>query len=80
VRLIILPPYCPELNPIEKLWDHLKDSICNRIDDTIEQLEDKISEFLKAFWESPPRIASLVGDGWMLSEVNASSKIDKQPV
>jgi transposase len=72
VRLITLPPYCPELNPIEKLWDHLKDTICNRIDDTIEQLEKKMDEFLKAFWESPERIASLVGDGWMLSEVNAT--------
>jgi len=75
VRIIVLPPYCPELNPIEKLWDHLKDTICNRIDDTIEELEDKITEFLKAFWESPPRIKSLIGDGWMLSEVNASLKI-----
>jgi len=75
VRLITLPPYCPELNPIEKLWDQLKDTICNRIDDTIEALEEKITEFLKGFWESPSKIASLVGDGWMLSEVNASSKI-----
>jgi len=57
VRMITLPPYCPEVNPVEKLWDHLKDTLCDRIDDTIEQLEDKITEFLKAFWESPERIA-----------------------
>ncbi len=25
VRLVFLPPYCPELNPIERLWRDLKD-------------------------------------------------------
>lgn len=27
LRLIFLPPYSPELNPIEKFWSHLKKSI-----------------------------------------------------
>jgi DDE superfamily endonuclease len=30
VRLIALPPYSPELNPVEKLWDQLKDRLCNQ--------------------------------------------------
>ena len=24
------PPYSPELNPVEKLWDMLRDWLCNR--------------------------------------------------
>ena len=24
VILLFQPPYCPELNPIERLWEHLK--------------------------------------------------------
>ena len=31
VRLLKLPAYSPELNPIEKLWDIAKDAICNRV-------------------------------------------------
>src|SRR6185295_1944442 len=31
VEVITLPPYSPELNPIEKLWDVIKDRICNRV-------------------------------------------------
>ena len=29
VRVTDLPPYCPELNPCEQLWDILKDDIVN---------------------------------------------------
>ena len=27
VRLVFLPPYCPELNPIERVWRALKDDM-----------------------------------------------------
>ena len=27
VRLLFLPPYCPELNPIERVWRDLKDDV-----------------------------------------------------
>jgi transposase len=27
VRLVFLPPYCPELNPIERVWRDLKDDL-----------------------------------------------------
>ena len=32
VQAIFLPPYCPELNPIERFWRHLKDLVyANRL-------------------------------------------------
>ena len=30
IRIITLPAYSPKLNPVEKLWDIVKDGICNR--------------------------------------------------
>ena len=40
-RLLViwLPPYCPELNLIERYWKHLKDLACaNKLHDSIEQV------------------------------------------
>jgi transposase len=37
VRVIWLPPYCSDLNPIERFWRHLKDQACaNRLEANID--------------------------------------------
>ena len=37
VMVVWLPPYCSDLNPIERFWRHLKDRACaNKLQDTIE--------------------------------------------
>jgi transposase len=38
IHLIRLPVYSPEFNPIEKLWDVLKDGLCNRLFHSMEEL------------------------------------------
>lgn len=48
IRIIIQPPYSPELNPIEKLWQYIKDhTIKNRIYKTLKDLENKVCEFIQ---------------------------------
>ncbi len=38
---VILPPYSPELNPAENMWEYLrKNSLANRIYDTYEDIVD----------------------------------------
>ena len=39
VRVVTLPAYSPELNPIEGLWDQIKDRLCNWVFDTLPELE-----------------------------------------
>jgi len=73
VRILTLPPYSPELNPVEKLWDQIKDALCNRAFATIEQLQEVIGEWLKAFWADARRAFDLIGRGWLLDQANASS-------
>jgi transposase len=47
IRIIILPPYSPELNPIEKLWQYIKDhTIKNKIYKTLPQLERAVCKFV----------------------------------
>ena len=48
IRIIIQPPYSPELNPIERLWQFIKNNtIKNRIYKTLKELEDAVCEFVK---------------------------------
>ena len=68
VRLIGFPSYSPELNPIEKLWDQLKDRICNQPFKSLRALEAVMTDFLRAFWEDAQRVVSLIGDGWLLTQ------------
>jgi transposase len=71
VRLLALPPYSPELNPIEGLWDRLKDHLCNKVYASLRALENAITDFLRPFWENPERVRDLIGQGWLLARANA---------
>ena len=65
------PPYSPELNPVEKLWDMLRDELCNRRWGSLNDLLAAAARWLKSFWSEPARVLSLIGDGWMLHQANA---------
>ena len=65
------PPYSPELNPVERLWDMLRDVLCNRRWSSLQDLLDAATRWLREFWGDPRRIFSLIGDGWMLDQANA---------
>ena len=69
--LLPLPPYSPELNPVEGLWDQVKDGLCNRLFATFDELEVGLAETLRPFWENTQRVLSLVF-GWLHDQANAS--------
>ncbi len=48
IQIIILPPYCPELNCVERLWRYIKDHIIkNKVFETLKNLEDEICWFVR---------------------------------
>ena len=71
IRLLPLPPYCPELNPMEKLWDCVKRKVANEVWETLEAIEGAITEVLEPFWKSVDRVKSLLGDNWLTRGVAA---------
>jgi putative transposase len=73
VRLLPLPPYSPELNPVEKLGDLVKDQICNRLYPTLRKIEDRILAALHPWRTDPARVASLIGEGWLLDAANSGA-------
>lgn len=46
IILLPIPPYSPELNPAEKMWQHFKDKIAMKMYKSINDLEIKITELL----------------------------------
>lgn len=47
ITIIYLPPYSPELNPLERFWQYLKDNIIkNKIYDSIQLLEKTLCVFI----------------------------------
>lgn len=71
VHLISLPPYSPELNPVEAMGDLIKDRIGNTLWATLEKIEEAIAEELRPFYESGQRVRQLVSHPWLVDQVNA---------
>ena len=47
VEIIYLPPYSPELNPVERFWEHIKKyTIRNKIYPTISSIKDAVANFI----------------------------------
>jgi transposase len=72
VHVVQLPGYSPELNPIEKLWDVLKDGLCNRLFHSMEALWQALCYELEPFHQ-PARVHQLLGHSPLLAPANASS-------
>jgi transposase len=76
VRLLKLPAYSPELNPIERLWDVVKDAICNRLFPTLSDLQQALTAALSQYWSEARRVYDLVGTkGWLIAQTNITSPI-----
>jgi len=71
MHVIELPPYSPELNPVEGFWDLLRDEVCNQAFDTVEQLQERLVPALARYWEGTSKPLSLV-HGWIKRAANAS--------
>jgi putative transposase len=69
IHLLPLPPYSPELNPVEGLWDQVQDVTCNRAPASLEALEETLTSALRPFWEVPDKVLSLIHH-WLRLQAN----------
>lgn len=68
VILLFLPPYSPELNPIERLWQDLKAKLFCQVYETLEDMQTKITEILHAY--STAMIAKITGFSFFVKATN----------
>ena len=57
VRLVTTPPYTPEVNPIERLWQDIKARLRAKSYATLEELSAALSEIIKQY--TPAQLRSL---------------------
>lgn len=62
VRRILLPPYSPELNPAERLWEELREKwFANRLFNTLHAVEIQLNTGLELLADSPDILRSIAG-------------------
>ncbi len=69
ITLLPLPPYSPELNPVENVWQYLRQNrLANRVFDSYEAIVHACCEAWNALVVIPERVASITSRSW--AEVN----------
>jgi transposase len=48
IILLFQPPYCPELNPIERVWQYIKARLRSLLFTNLEDLKNEVAEILKS--------------------------------
>ena len=71
IVLLWLPPYSPELNPVERLWLAIRQKIdvfSRSVRTSIDALEEHVAAIVRAL--TPTQIASLTGYDYILQALN----------
>jgi transposase len=65
VRLLSLPPYSPELNPMENVWDYLRQNkLCAQVWDTYDDILEACQNAWNFLIDDPDRIRSIGIRDW----------------
>jgi transposase len=65
LSLVTLPPYAPELNPIENVWAYLRSNkLAITVFDSYDVIVAKCCEAWNFFANDPSAIASITSRGW----------------
>jgi transposase len=71
IRLINLPPYSPELNPVEHIWDELREKYFhNMAFDSLDALEDHLVTGLTSLEQQPQRVKSICNWDWIINAIS----------
>lgn len=67
ISLLPLPPYSPELNPQENVWQWIKDKyLANRVFASLDEIVDAAAIAWNKFVENPDLIKSIANRNWAI--------------
>ena len=68
MRLEALPPYSPQLNPVEHIWDEIREKwFANEVFNSLDAMEDRLVEALAALENDKELVASITGFDWIVN-------------
>jgi len=67
IRLVLQPPYSPEVNPVENIWGELREKFfCNCVFKDMNAVEDRLVTALQWIESRPKEVSTLTCFPWML--------------
>ena len=68
MRLMFLPPYSPELNPAEHLWEAIREEcFANHVFADLDAVEVALTDGIASLEANPSRTQSMTGFRWITS-------------
>lgn len=65
ISIIPLPAKCPELNPVENIWQFMRDNwLSNRVFESYDEIADHCCDASNKLIELPSRIMSIGNSQW----------------
>ncbi len=66
MQLLPLPPYSPELNPVEHIWDHLRENhFGNRVFRSLDEVVEQLCLGLRQLHRQPKLVQSMTSFDWI---------------
>lgn len=67
IMIETLPPYSPELNPVEPIWEEIREKFFdNVVFKTMAAVENKLVEALLHLENNPQVVRSIAGFKWII--------------
>ena len=68
MRLVFLPPYSPELNPMEHVWEEIREKwFPNLVFNSLEGVEDRLVQAVLHLESHRQIVASITGFDWVVN-------------
>lgn len=74
MSLLRLPPYSPELNPCENIWDDLREKLFpNRVYNSMQEVISQLNSGLPKFAANTARVQSIASREWIINSISIAS-------
>jgi transposase len=66
IKLELLPPYSPQLNPVERFFQEIRRKLKNKVFSIYKEVEKAVIEIVKPFLKAKERIKKLTCYDWLI--------------